>query len=104
WINLFEITNRNELSLDYRLLAVRNLPPGDQYDKQLNQLAKRIRYETKQPVAIVRRGDEHLLAIPAAGRLPAFEQRLSPHVAMLEPEEGTHQLTLSHLDERTEPI
>lgn len=70
WENRFEITNRDELSLAYRLLTVRGLPPGDHYDKNLNQLLKQVRYQMKQPVALVRRGDAHCLAIPAVRPCP----------------------------------
>jgi hypothetical protein len=104
WENRFEITNRDELSIAYRLLAVSGLPPGDHYDKNLNQLLKQVRYELKQPVALVRRGDAPCLAIPADAPLPGLEQRLMPHVARLEAREETYPLELDRLDSETTPI
>ena len=104
WENRFEITNQYELSLTYRLLAVRGLPPGDHYDKNLNQLLKQVRYQMKQPVALIRRGDAPHLAIPATAPLPPLEQRLMPYVARLEPCQETHPLALARLDAETTPI
>ncbi len=104
WENRFQITNQDELSLAYRLLTVRGLPPGDHYDKNLNQLLKQVRYQMRQPVALVRRGDAPHLAIPATAALPVLEQRLVPHVARLEPSQETYPLALARLDAETTPI
>lgn len=104
WENRFEITNRDELSLAYRLLVVRGLPPGDHHDKNLNQLLKQVRYQMKQPVALVHRGDAPYLAIPANAPVPALEQRLLPYVARLEPGQETYPLALARLDAETTPI
>lgn len=103
WINLFEIANRDELTLPYRLLQVQGLPRGEHYDKNLNQLVKNVAFQTRGPVTAVRRGDAHYLAIPADGPLPVSEQRLMPHVARLIPAEEA-LLELGRLDAATAPI
>jgi hypothetical protein len=104
WVNLFEITNRAELAMDYRLLEVRGLPPGESYDKNLNRLVKAVRYGIRQPAALVRRGDTHCLAIPADAALPALEQQLMPHVVTLIPAEKMLPLAFAHLHREVAPI
>jgi hypothetical protein len=104
WLTLFEIANRRDLALDYRLVDVQGLPPGEHYDKNLNQLVKAVAFALKQPVALVRRGDRHALAIPATATLSMTEVALTPHVARLLPSDETSELDLAHLDETTAPI
>ncbi len=104
WANLFEITNPAELVTEYRLLEVSGLPRGNGYDKNLNQLVKSVVYGTKQPVALLRRGDTHYLAQPVDAPLPALEQPLMPHVARLEPRPEVYPLDLEHLGEDAMPI
>ncbi len=96
WANLFEVTNRRELEVAYRLLEIRNLPPGEHYDKNINQLVKAIRYELRQPVALVRDGNVHCLAIPSDAVLPQLQRQLMPHVV--------HALDFAHLDADTASI
>lgn len=103
WANLFEITNRRDLALPYRLLHIHGLAQGEHYDKNVNQLVKNVAYEIRQPVTAVRRGDAHYLAIPASAPLPRSEQRLMPHVARLIPAEEA-VLALDRLDAATAPI
>lgn len=104
WINLFAVSNQDELALDYRLLDIRGLPRGEHYDKCLNQLVKALRYRMRQPVALVRQGDGHSLAIPAEAPLPALEHPLMPHVVTLLPRDERSRLDLAHLDDATQPI
>lgn len=104
WVNLFAITNQAELSMAYRLLEVRGLPSGDNYEKNLHRLVKGVSYEIRQPVALVRRGDRHHLAIPGDAMLPALEQPLMPHVALLIPSDRTFPLEFADLDRETAPI
>jgi hypothetical protein len=104
WVNLFEITNRQELRIACRLLAVHGLPAGEHYDKQVNLLVKGVSYELRQPVALVRHGDGHALAIPADARLPVLEQQLTPHMATLEPLPGATVLDFARHDLATERI
>ncbi|MFQ5872326.1 MAG: hypothetical protein ACE5JL_00790 [Dehalococcoidia bacterium] len=104
WANLFEVTNLAEISVGYRLLEVRGLPPGGEYDKNVNQLVKAVSYEVHQPVALVRHGDTHFLAMPGHSQLPRLEQQLMPHVAQLEPVQEIYPLEFDRLDSRTAPI
>jgi hypothetical protein len=103
WLNLFEITNLADHSVPYQLLRVQGLPPDDQVDRNLNQLVKKVAYELRQPVALVRRRDMPYLAIPASVPVPARQQRLTPHVVMLVPDEAS-VLRLDRLDADTLPI
>ncbi len=104
WENRYEISNRLALTCDYRLLEIQGLPPGEHFDKNLNQLLKQVRYELKQPVALVRRGDIRYLAIPADSALPRQEQRLIPHAVHLVFDQDVHPLSLASLDLATTPI
>ncbi len=102
--NLFAITNQEELALEYRLLDIRSLPQGESYDKNLNQLVKALRYEMRQPVALVRTGLGHAVAVPADAPLPALQRRLMPHVARLSPRDETPVLDFARLTDETRPI
>jgi len=102
--NLFAITNQEELALDYRLLDIHGLPQGESYDKNLNQLVKALRYEMRQPVALVRSGGGHSVAVPADAPLPALQRRLMPHVAILAPRDETPILDFARLTDETRPI
>jgi hypothetical protein len=104
WTNLFAISNQRELSITYRLLKITGLPPGDHFEKSINQLVKMVQYEIKQPVALVRREDAHFLAIPAEATLPQLKQRLMPHLATLVPGDEQYILDFGHLDAMTMPI
>jgi hypothetical protein len=104
WTNQFAITNQDELAVEYRLLRVQGLPPGESYDKNLQRLVKQVAYEMRQPVAPVRQGDDHCLAIPAHVPLPPLQQRLTPHVATLQPASTIQPLAFNHLDAATLPI
>src|SRR5712692_3253155 len=102
--NRFELLNQAEITLDYRLLNVGGLPQGPHYDKQINQLAKMVSYQTRRPVALVPTGSGHALALPADVAAPAREQPLTPHVAILSPSDDVYQLTLENVDESSAPI
>jgi len=104
WMNLFEITNRAELAVEYRLLEIRGLHEGDHYNKQLNLLTTAVAREIRQPVALVRRGETHSLAIPSNAALPRLEQKLTPHVATLVPDDASRLLEFAALTEETSRI
>jgi hypothetical protein len=104
WLTMFEIANSDDLTLQYRLVDVQGLPPGEHYDRNLNQLVKAVAFALKQPVALVRRGDRHALAIPATAALVMTEVALTPHVARLLPRDETAELDFARLDETTWPI
>src|SRR5438552_3202185 len=94
--NLYAIVNQDELTADYRLLAIRNLQ-NDSREKNLSLLQTRVTYELKQPVALVTRDDMPYLAIPASSPLPKREHQLTPHVVELEPSIETHLLNFGSL-------
>jgi hypothetical protein len=104
WLNRFEIQNREELSLNYRLLKIHGLPPGENYDKNISRLTTAIAYELRQPVALVRRGNLPCLVIPAEAPMPKLEQPLMPHVAVLEPDAELGSLDFGRLDATTAAI
>ena len=104
WLSMFEITNLDELSTQYRLLEVTNLPKGDSYDKNANRLTTGIAYEIQQPVALVRQKDRHYLALPGDSKLPKLSRPLMPHVVELVPQDGTHDLDFTALNDITGPI
>jgi hypothetical protein len=99
-VTLYEIRNAANLVLDYRLVGIEGfLGTGhgdeDLVDRNLNLLAKLVATRERTPVAIIRRGDTRLLAVPADRTLKQFEYSLTPTVVRLQPETGTHSLRLS---------
>ena len=104
WVNLFPIENQAELIIRYRLIGIRGLPRTQYYDKNVSLLKKRIAFALRAPTAIVRRGEHDYLVIPAGVSLPSQEYALTPHVAILEPEDGIHTLGLGRLDGASIPI
>ncbi len=104
WLSMFEITNLDELSTQYRLLEVTNLPRGDSYDKNVNKLTTGIAYEIQKPVALVRQEDRHFVALPGDSRLPKLSRPLMPHVVELVPQDSTNDLDFKALDDVSAPI
>ena len=103
WINRFEITNLSELTLNYRLLGI-DLPETSEHDKQLNQLVKRVAYDIRQPVALIKKNGKHWLAVPAESPLPKMEVQLGPCVAQLSTDAIEYTLNLGQLDANTTPV
>src|ERR1700730_511914 len=97
WMNMFEITNLNELAVDYRLVEIRNLPQDDSYDKNVQQLVKKLNLQLRMPVALCERS--RMLAVPADAQLPNRQVQLSPHVIELVPQMRTHNLRLHQIPE-----
>jgi len=110
-INFFRILNLDELGFDYRLLKITNLNREidekrniSLYDTNVNRVAKNVAFELKQPAALVRKGEDHFLAIPFKAPNPELMQKVVPDIAYLEPIEGAHSLNLSKLNAETLPI
>lgn len=104
WTNLFELTNLSGITVEYGLLEVQGLPLGDDHEKNLGELAKAVSYETRQAVALLRKGQASFLAVPAMGRMPKLERRLTPHVATLVPQEKVYKLEFDKLVPETANI
>lgn len=99
-VTLYEIRNAPNLALDYRLVDIEGfLGAGhgdhDLVDRNLNLLAKQVAIKERSPVAIVRRGDARVLAIPADRTLQQLEYSLAPTLVRLKPESQTHTLQLN---------
>ena len=104
YVNMYEITNLHDLECECRYLKVTGLPRDSLYDKNLNVLVKKLAYDLRQPVALVKRDDNHCVVIPAESPLPAQDQSLTPHVATLVPVEKTVNVQFDALDQETLPI
>src|SRR5207247_7002434 len=102
--SLFEITNLAELAVELRLLRVDDLPDDENLDRNIQQLVRGLSYELRQPVARVRRGREHFVAVPASAPLPNLVRQLVPHVATLVPQEITELLRFDRPSETLGPI
>lgn len=94
--NLFEIENQNDLTVEYRILAIRNLP-NDEREKNLQLLKTNIAYDLREPVALIRHDGVPSLVLPASAKLPELRQQLTPHVVELEPAFDTQMLDFSAL-------
>lgn len=93
-MNLFEICNFSRLSASYRLVEVDASFEGDAdlAERNLGQLAKRVGFQERCAVAIVRRNREVVLAVPANVRLSKLEYPLTPDVVTLRPQDEEHAL------------
>jgi hypothetical protein len=105
--NLYSVTNLRELRTSYRLVDVDGISDSidrDLAERNLSLLGKRIAYQDKCPVSILRLQDKSVLAIPAATKLTKREYDLPPDVAVLSPREETHELAFEALTPETEGI
>jgi hypothetical protein len=107
--NLFPVTNQDQLSISYRLVeVVGELGAGsddpDLPAKNLNLLTKKIAFGQKLPVAIIRGGENPLLAISASHPITAHQYQLTPHVATLRPRDEVHSVAFRDLDSSTREI
>jgi hypothetical protein len=96
-VTLYEIGNVADLVLDYRLLKIDGfLGAGhgdeDLIDRNLNLLAKQVAIRERSAVALIRRGDLHLMALPADRTPTQLEYSLAPSVVRLQPQEATYSL------------
>jgi hypothetical protein len=96
-VNLFEITNLSDLECKYKLFEIENLPKDENYDKNINLLSTNLSYELNQPNAIIKRGDNHFIALPTDSPSPKLEQQIVPHVIKLKPENKEYKFNLSDL-------
>lgn len=107
-LNLFEVTNLSQLNCSYRLLKVEGLTAdpegGDLEEKNLNILVKKLAFEGKMPVALVRSGGIACVAIPWEQPLPSLEHTLTPDVVTLIPEDKECSLDFGNLTRETERI
>ena len=104
YVNMYEITNLQDLECECQYLKVTGLPRDSSYDKNLNILVKKLAYALWQPVALVKRGDDHHIVIPTESRLPERDQSLIPHVATLIPVEEKANVRFGALNSETLPI
>src|SRR5439155_7547980 len=91
-----------ELPTDYRLLDIDGLldagrEDGDLLDRNLSLLSKLVAYQEKAPVALLRDGGGHMLAIPAELELTREEYVLTPDVVTLRPRSGVRRVDPSRL-------
>ena len=104
YVNMYEITNLQDLECECQYLRVTGLSRDSSYDKNLNILIKKLAYDLRQPVALVKMGDDHHIVIPTESRLPERDQSLIPHVATLIPVEEKANVRFGALNSETLPI
>src|SRR6266568_1888047 len=101
-LNLYEIENLRDFQTGYRLVDVDG-PFGldrddrDLAEKNLASLEKQIAFQEKAPVALIRRGQAALLAVPANLELTKLEYALTPDVVSLKPQLEMHELNFGKL-------
>lgn len=103
--NLFLVTNQQQLTFSYRLVDVEGeLGAGsddpDLAVRNLNLLTKKIAFGQKLPVAIIRGGDNPVLAVSAERELGRLEYQLTPHVVRLSPCTEICTVRFSDLDSK----
>lgn len=103
-LNLYEIPNARDLPTDYRLVDIDGLldagrEDGDLLDRNLSLLSKQVAYQEKAPVALLRDGDGHVLAVPANLELTKEEYALTPDVVTLRPREEVRRVDSSRLSQ-----
>ncbi len=108
-LSCFEITNLQDLHIDYRLVDVDGpfdplMGEGDVADRNLQTLLKRIAYEEQIPVGMCCGGRQPVIAIPADKVLKKLEYDLAPDVATLSPQESRQELCFGDLTEKTRRI
>jgi hypothetical protein len=104
--NLYPVTNQNDLRISYRFVGVDGdlgsaSDDPDLAVKNLNLLAKRVAFGQKLPVAIIRGGEEPLLAVAADRPIARCDYQLTPHVVTLRPQDKVHSVAFSDLDGTT---
>jgi len=104
--NLYPVTNQNDLRISYRFVGVDGdlgsaSDDPDLAVKNLNLLAKKVAFGQKLPVAIIRGGEEPLLAVAADRPIVQCDYQLTPHVVTLRPQEKVHSVAFSDLDGTT---
>jgi hypothetical protein len=98
-LTMYELKNASNLTLEYRLYSIDGfLGAGrgdeDLVDRNINLLAKLVAIRERTPVAIVRRGNVHFLALPADRTLHQLEYPVTPAVVRLVPDQTTHSFHL----------
>jgi len=91
-VNLFEIRNIKQLTFDYKLLEITGLPQGEDFDKNIGILKRKLAYELRKPVTIKEKNGKYFIAIPFNSENPQIEQKLIPHVITLIPEKVKYTL------------
>jgi len=104
-MTLFSILNLKDLTVNYRLIEiiglVGNLDDDDTLDRNLNLLVKKVAFDTKNPVALVRRDNHYYLATQHDLKLPVLKYTLTPDVATLTPLPKCYELDFSKLTQET---
>src|SRR5271157_378147 len=104
-LNLFQITNLQELKTRFRLVEIDGTYGADDLaDQNLSYLAKRVAYTERAPVAVVYRKGKPFLAVPADLTFGTDEYQLTPEVVELRPQDEEYDLSLANLTAETERI
>lgn len=103
--SVFEITNLNTLSCDYRLYKINGLiVDSDDFDKNVQFLIDRLSSMTSSPCTKVLKGKEVFIAQPIKYReLPVTLQLVRTNVS-IEKQQGTYHLEFDNLDSETRPL
>src|SRR5690349_19949106 len=94
-LNLFPISNLQQLRCKYHLLEVKNLPRNTMYSENLERLATMAAKESRSPVSIFHENQKTYLATTGDPALLKREWRLIPNIALLEDTGREHELRLA---------
>jgi hypothetical protein len=103
--NVFRIENANELSAPYRLHRVRGLSPEQEdYYRNLNILALKLRREMRSPVCAVQRNGETFVVLRESDAEPRAQHMLIRRAVYLEKSDEIFTLDFAKLDNDTRPV
>jgi hypothetical protein len=108
-LNLYEVENLDDLRASYRLVEIDGSfgigrPEEDLAERNLSVLVKQVAYQEKVPVALLRQGNQALLAVPGDLALSRHEYTLAPDVVSLKPRDEVREVRFGELSPRTETI
>lgn len=93
---MFEIKNIKQLVFDYKLLEIKGLPQGEDFEKNIGILKQKLAFELRKPVALQVKDGKYFIAIPFNSENPELEQQLVPHIITLIPENIRYPLKLEN--------
>jgi len=104
--NLYPVANQDDLRISYRLVDVEGefglgSDDPDLAIKNLNLLTKKIAFGQRLPVAIIKGGEQPVLAVAADRPIERFQYQLTPHVVALRPRDEIQTVSFRDLDTST---
>ncbi len=108
-VSLYEIENLTQLKARYRLVEIDGAfgcerDDEDLAEKNLNLLLKQLSFQEHVPAALVKRGGQRLIAVPADAKLEQTEYALTPHIVSLRALPGTYDIDFDSFNAESERV